>query len=794
MRLNLCATRAVVVAVVALAVAPADAPANRRLGSCASRLCAGAARADVTPPVTTPMWGYGSRAAYAQPDRWITQHTRAIDTDAYQKGGFLRSEGIDTRLYARALLIRNRAGAEVALVQVDIGAVTGEIWRAVLNRVEPLGVSGPHLLISATHTHGGPGAAQQAPAHGLLVGDAYDPRVFKRIVDGIAAAITVAHGRMAPARVAIGQGVLIGASANRSLTPHLSNPCPDPAAVDDGTTCDHGKPGEDALSPDAIDPHVTMVRADRVDGVPLGVWTSFAAHGTVFGGDNLLFTGDNQGVAERLVERGIAERAAARGIHLPAGWQIVDAYANGTEGDIAPYCTGYNDFACVEETGLRQARAVLSLYDSLGPSLVDDIPLDGRLDVLYMKGDGGTSPLAVLGAGPDCPAGRPPLDQPPTNEIVPGQGRKCPLLPLTGLGPSWFWLQTMRLGDYLLANVPGEMTVQMGRRLRKRLLDSPANRDAAGNPIVHHALVVGLANDYMAYLTTPEEYNFQWYEGQFTLWGPQEGPLMQARMGALSDRMLSGQPSPAYTYPPDTSGMQAENASPLTQALSVAAPTRAPGTVLTQAPQAAKRGTVVTFAWAGGQPSAEITPGEAFVTTQHRTATGWRTIFTDESFEDLTDYARDGIDDHWDTRWDVPLDAATGGYRFVVTGKVYVSGAIRRYSVTSSAFQVVPADGLTATSATLGNGGVLIHAAYPAPDPAVNFRLRPASPADGTVTLTVTHADGSTATGSGAYDAPAGAYAVPVPAALGDVVNIAPGALKDRYGNVNGAAFTGAVK
>lgn len=819
---------------------PSAVASNANAGLCDARFCAGAARADITPPVTTPMWGYNARVFYSQygcnPDitsggdpgclpsnRWLQQHTHGVDTDHYQKGAYLRSEGIATRLYARALDIRNSSGVELVLVQVDLGAMTGEMWRAAAERVAPLGISRDHLLISATHTHAGPGSIQQPPAHALLVGDNYDPRVVKRTVDGVVKAITEAHERLAPAMIAIGQAQLVGAANNRSFVPHHGyptpthnglgfpdpnngrpgDPCPDPQAIDDGTTCDHdpnsvvnpdgcttSPSGETCLSAHAIDPTITMIRVDRTDGVPLGVWTNFAIHGTVFGGDNLLFSGDNQGFTERLVEDGIAQRAAARGTRLPPGWQVIDADANGTEGDIAPYCHGYNDSACAEQVGTLQAQHVLALYDSLGKQLVDDVPLGSRLDVLYMEGEDGTSPLAIFGAGPDCPVQS---NQPPFNSDYYGQGRKCPFLVLTGLGPAWFWVQAMRIGDYVLASVPGEMTVQMGRRLRKRILCSPANQgtcDAAGNlggnPIVHHAVIVGLANDYMSYITTPEEYDFQYYEGTFTLWGRNEGPLMLDRMGALTDELLERKPGPTYVEPPDTSGTQADNVSPLTQALSAAPLTQAPGTVLARAPAAIKRGQVASFTWVGGQPSAEVVQDQALVTTQCLAGKSWNTAFTDEAPDDLTDYARDGIEDHWDTRWDVPLDAPATLYRFAVTGDAYVGGRIVPYSVTSMPVQVSPSDALSVIAAAPLGTSTLVEAAYPAPDPKSNFRLRPAGPTSGSVTITITHQDGTTSTGTGTYSAAQRAYVAGISSQPGDTVSVAPGGLVDAYGNRNG--------
>src|SRR5205807_6796104 len=148
---------------------------------------------------------------------------------------------------ARALALRNASGIELMLVQVDLGAMTGEMWRGVAQRVAPLGITRDHLLSSATHPHGGPGAIQQPPGHELLVGDNYDPRVVKRTIDGIVKAITLAHQGLSPARVAVGQTQMLGVSGNRSYTPHLGDPCPDPQAVDNpapgnGFACDQKAP------------------------------------------------------------------------------------------------------------------------------------------------------------------------------------------------------------------------------------------------------------------------------------------------------------------------------------------------------------------------------------------------------------------------------------------------------------------------------------------------------------------------------------------------------------------------
>jgi len=57
------------------------------------------------------------------------------------------------------------------------------------------------------------------------------------------------------------------------------------------------------------------------------------------------------------------------------------------------------------------------------------------------------------------------------------------------------------------------MTTAMERRLRASFPDK-------------RVVIVGLANEYFSYTTTPEEYEKQQYEGASTLAGPQEGPAL----------------------------------------------------------------------------------------------------------------------------------------------------------------------------------------------------------------------------------------------------------------------------
>src|SRR5262245_26952559 len=95
----------------------------------AGPLTAGAATADITPPVGYPMWGYGARH------------------DA-------PSQGVLDPLRARAVVLA-AGGDALAVVSLDLGrAPTRTSMAALRPRLAAAGVR--HLMLVASHTHHGP--------------------------------------------------------------------------------------------------------------------------------------------------------------------------------------------------------------------------------------------------------------------------------------------------------------------------------------------------------------------------------------------------------------------------------------------------------------------------------------------------------------------------------------------------------------------------------------------------------------------------------------------------------------
>ena len=767
------------VAVVASVSAIASATSSHGQSACTtSTFCAGAASADITPPVTTPMWGYTARQGVMYSgtnvaddalsaamklgsadvagfvagltsikDEQFVHDKTDLDTDLYDKT-FVSNHGIDLRLFANAFVLVGTNGVKEAVVQTDLGGLPGEAHQAVADRLvaDGIGIDRAHLLIAATHTHQGPGAFFQYQGYALLGGDEYDPRVFDAIVSGITRAIETANGRVKPAKMAWGQISLTDASHNRRLFPQF---CEDPENACDASL----KPT--AASPPSNDPLLTVIRLDRTDGVPIGVITNFAAHGTVGGDHNLLFSGDNQGWATRLVEQGIA---GAYGRPLPPGWEVVDALLNGAQGDQAPsadsgplaYPGVNSQYAAMEDGGRRQMAPALAEWRALGSRMRTDVSVDSRFEFLCFCGqkpdhpyDGPkidksdplwdhVSPYASLGDGGIT------LDDGTSSPVaLPAQGHKMPAVDAVGLNPSIVRMEVLRIGDLLVAGFPGEPTVTVGRRAKAAL--------RALDPLHHvysDVIVAGLTDDYDSYFASPEEYTAYQYEGSFTLFGPQESVLLIDELAGLTQRMLDGQAVPDCTVPtpstaqfcvlhpvhPDTSALSFPP-TPIT--IDPAAK------IVTQPAGAANWFTAVSFVWDGGAPSAEWIPEQDHVEIQRKVGQHWVTVFGDRNDgATLLRYDKVNAINVWTADWDIARDVAAGTYRFHVLGAVGGAGGARvPYRLDSSSINVsTPAVPLKVVPALTSSTSADVRAFYPA-DPNGGFRDR--AVCDGVATLIV---------------------------------------------------------
>src|SRR5205823_4680396 len=133
-------------------------------------------------------------------------------------------------------------------------------------------------------------------------------------------AIRRADDNRRPGAVGWGNVNLLGVTQNRSLEAHLANfGIKEPPGT--------GRVSQDPGGyPDTIDPAVDVLRVDqfrRGHRVPVGMWSTFANHGTVVKPTFSYYSADHQGAADRVVEAKIRRAGRVR-----RGQDVVNAFAN----------------------------------------------------------------------------------------------------------------------------------------------------------------------------------------------------------------------------------------------------------------------------------------------------------------------------------------------------------------------------------------------------------------------------------------------------------------------------------
>jgi len=110
-------------------------------------------------------------------------------------------------------------------------------------------------------------------------------------------------------------------------------------------------------------------------------------------------------------------------------------------------------------------------------------------------------------------------------------------------------IQMLRVGQLVIAVIPGELTTMAGRRMRDAVRGQLMAEGIMG-PEAYVALA-GPANTYSHYITTPEEYTVQRYEGASTIFGPNTLPAYLNKYPSLVSYLAANATgTPASDAPP----------------------------------------------------------------------------------------------------------------------------------------------------------------------------------------------------------------------------------------------------
>lgn len=462
---------------------------------------------------------------------------------------------IATPLWARALFLKQDS-QQFILVHLEQAFVTMAIKEEVLKRLNHAhpdwNMGDDNLVITAQHTHSAPGGYSHYPFYNFTI-PGFQTNVFDKIVSSIMMAIEDASARTQKATISWGRTTIDPAKEvafNRSIEAHALNP----EAVHSGIN-------EKNL---AVDRTMEGMFFKSSEGKTLAFLNWFGVHCTSISSFNQRIHHDNKGVAADLFEKNhpgtmaFFLQASAGDVSPNFIWdkktklmrgKFTDQYENAAyngeiqfreaekinaENVVGAGLESHHVFVDMALVVAPPAHGVAFFQGTLeGPGVPPALGLvlknisrmvrkhhllrHPELHASFYKAHGNKDVIldnrngAFLGIPLKAWKMLPPIPE-PTVEAFRKTAKNNALETLPWV-PSILPFQVLRLGEILLAFVPGEISVMAGRRLKNHLL---SELQVLG---IKEVFLTSYANAYMGYIVTPEEYDKQCYEGGHTIYG-----------------------------------------------------------------------------------------------------------------------------------------------------------------------------------------------------------------------------------------------------------------------------------
>lgn len=638
----------------------------------------------------------------------ITGPAAGLVMEGYGKSDQIAS-GIRQRLRSRAFIVQDPSGKSVVFASADIGLMFGCIKEGVIKKLAENGYgdkyTAENVMLSAIHTHASlSGCSYYALYKISAMG--FNRQNYNAIVNGIYMSIVNAHNNLEPGYIEMSRGELDGISVNRSKAAYNNNP-----------------EEERARYSSDVDKTMTLLNFRAADGTLLGVLNWFALHSTSMNHHNTLVCGDNKGYASYLFEKDM-------GTNYQSSKTFVAAFAQSNAGDVSPninYETlgnengyyGLDDLKNTEYEGKNQYLKAKELSNNATVRLTGPVDyIHTNVDMQnviisekYTSGSGHRTYKAALGysfsagAMEDGPSELPGFYEGMTQKDYPyslnknnsryqiiqriasispyfGEimGTKYPelweqhypkpvlLSPTKGepglFVPDVVELQIIRIGQLAIIGQPGEITTMAGRRLRETIKET-LDQDGNSNSVV----IAGLSNEYTQYVTTPEEYDMQHYEGASTLYGKWTLDAYKQEFDKLARALICG----TYVDPgPGTRDLSGKQVTFVPDVVFDSVPLgKKFGDVVTNAAYSYNRGETVSVTFWGGHPKNDLKTQSSYLEVQKKAGNTWTTVYYDWDWCTTFRWTRISMllgTSQVTITWDIPEDAQPGTYRIKYNG------------------------------------------------------------------------------------------------------------------------------
>lgn len=506
-----------------------------------------------------------------------------------------RAQGIETPLYARALIIEDEQKNKTAIVVCEIAAIPDSLKSTVLKKLKEkniIDITPENLLLSANHTHSAAGGYFHYPFYNFSNGG-FHPPVLEKYAESTANAIIEANNKLQEAELSVHKGSF---DLNQKVCFNRSLP-----AYNANTDVEKVLKGQEHL---ATDREMVLLKVTDKNNRLLGCINWFGVHTTSCGNDHYKICSDNKGYAATFHEEKYKETNPG----------FISIFAQKPCGDITPLTQNLwisnrakklkePDYVHAAENGKMQfekADEILhcepqvllngnidsTLTHSDFSKIRDDeqkqITTNGALGLAFFRGAVDGRGISVFLKGfiscivpivAFCEKMKT-LFTKNENEkqrivlkyklhttkkilvettdkrilginslrVIPAfadklieqlvKQDKAGGLDGYPLTPSILPLQIIRIGQLSLVALPAEITITAGKRMQKQILEILKSSG------VEQLIVAPYSNEFSGYITTPEEHHAQSYEGGHTLFGEQTLTAYIQETSVLANEML----------------------------------------------------------------------------------------------------------------------------------------------------------------------------------------------------------------------------------------------------------------
>jgi len=607
----------------------------------------GVAVVETPAPIGIPTAGYGQTYKKDDPHSQFT-------------ASFVATTKQQSPIVAKAAYL-SRGEGELLVVRLDKIGTTAKLLDELTRRLDKN--TGRKwdgkVILASNHTHLGPGRLWE-DAVGEFANYLYWPPYYDVYVASLLDACLAAIADAEPARYGYGR-----------------TECPE---------CHNDRRCE---NPEFLDNTLWVLKFERADGSLKAVLLDFSIHGTVFGYQDRVLSGDAPGNIELKVEETFDADVP---VFLIQSWGGDVSPGDPTVAAVEPVNANIpGDFDRLERIGYAATGHVIEALADIETS--DDvtfasntlrIPIDAQLigyeDGVWPFMDNGAM---LCGTNQESHCWGEPGDPP----------KMLGCLPLTPEeAVRQFTLSTFHIGDLFFFTLPGEPHGDYSLEAAATVSEATGFADVA---------VVGYAQDHWGYLMKEYDWYLGGYEPTITAWGPKQGDYMAAQLPHVAKKLLD----PDYVLPWEPMGyreqalLAGKKYEPMDSATGIEA-RQQPAETVTAADAA-------VFTWAGGDPWF----GTPWVTLERQDGADWvpllrkngtpfsnRTIWMVTSHEMLPTWNDDKKGTTREFLWTVSMPAkrnvpsvdelAPGTYRFHVESTVQKAGVADAAVIDSAPFTI----------------------------------------------------------------------------------------------------------